>query len=123
MLEGATPKAIRNLVKLLDSPTEAIQLGAIKEVLARVAPPPPRRKVETNTTVNVAVNTVADGRERAVLIAKLRAHGLNPAEFLPSTGAPALAAPEIIDVAVEEVDPAEEGDPEDDDDTDEGAPI
>lgn len=50
MLEDMTPKAAKRLGELIDSPDEAIALGAVKEWLNRVAPPP-----KSAPAVNVAV--------------------------------------------------------------------
>jgi hypothetical protein len=120
LLEGATPKAIETLVKLLDDPNPMAQLGAAKEIIGRVAPAPPRRKADT--TVNVQVNNQSDD-SRAIAVARaiMRAAGLDPNRFLPRPGAPALAAPEVIDVTATVVEAAPAA--EDDEDEDEGAPV
>jgi hypothetical protein len=114
LLEGATPKAIRTLVKLLDDPNPMAQLGAAKEIISRVAPAPPRRKAET--TVNVAITSPSDdSRAIAVARARMRAEGIDPNLYLPRPGAqPMLAGPEIIDVTATEVE-AEPAAEEDDD--------
>jgi hypothetical protein len=105
------------LVELLDSENEMARLGAAKEIIGRVAPPPPRRKAE-GTTVNVAINNQsADGRAIAVARARLRANGLNPNDYFGPGTLTALPGP-TIDVACEavEADPIAE-------DEDDGSPI
>jgi hypothetical protein len=52
LLEGLTPKAAKTLAGLLDDPDPAIRLGAAKEIIGRVAPPPPR---SPSVVVDVAV--------------------------------------------------------------------
>lgn len=55
LLEGLTPKAVKTLAALLDDPDPAIRLGAAKEIIGRVAPPPPR-----SPAVTVDVNVGSD---------------------------------------------------------------
>jgi hypothetical protein len=113
LLEGATPKAIKTLVALLDDPNPMAQLGAAKEIIGRVAPAPPRRKADT--TVNVQVNNQSDdSRAIAVARASMRAAGIDPNRFLPRPGAqPMLAAP-VIDVTAEAVEAEPRAEDEDD---------
>ena len=65
LLEGLTPKAARTLGELLDDPDPQIRLGAAKEIIGRVAPPPPR---SPTAVVNVGVS--AGDAHMAVLMAK-----------------------------------------------------
>jgi hypothetical protein len=68
LIEGLTPKAVRTLGMLLDDPDPHVQLGALKEIIGRVLPPPPRAPT---AVVNVAVGT--SEAHMAVLEAKARA--------------------------------------------------
>jgi hypothetical protein len=74
---------------LLDDPNPMARLGAAKEIISRVAPPPPRRKAETN--IAVQVNNISDDqRSLTVARAKMRAASLDPNAFLPRPGAQSL---------------------------------
>ena len=54
LLEGLTPKAVRTLAGLLDDPDPQVRLGAVKEIMGRVAPPPPKAPA---VAVNVAMSS------------------------------------------------------------------
>lgn len=68
MLEDMTPKAAKRLGELIDSQDEAIALGAVKEWLSRMAPPPPK---QAPPSVNVAL--LNGGPHLAALLAKAQA--------------------------------------------------
>jgi hypothetical protein len=53
LLEGLTPKAVRTLAALMDDPDAQVRLGAVKEVINRVAPAPPKAAA---VAVNIAMN-------------------------------------------------------------------
>ena len=67
-LEDMTPKAAKRLAELIDSPDEAIALGAVKEWLSRMAPPPPK----SAPAVNVAL-LGGGGAHLAALLSKAQA--------------------------------------------------
>ena len=106
MLEGLSPKAVRVLDALLDDPNPVVRLGAVKEVIQRIAPPMPKAP-----SVNVAIqnNTTAvaasPGMSREEVMARifLKQQGLDPVAVLGKRGETgAVPAPEPIDVEVEE---------------------
>lgn len=63
LLEDMTPAAAKRLGELINSPDEAIALGAVKELLGRVAPPPPK----SAPAINVAVLNASGGHLAALL--------------------------------------------------------
>jgi hypothetical protein len=65
MLEDMTPKAAKRLGELIESRDEAIALGAVKEWLSRMAPPPPK----SAPAVNVAL-LAGNGAHLAALLSK-----------------------------------------------------
>jgi hypothetical protein len=60
MLEGLDEEAVNRLRELMHSPDESIALGAVKEYLHRVAPPPPKA---APVAVNVALNDLRSEQE------------------------------------------------------------
>ena len=68
MLEDMTPKAAKRLGELIESQDEAIALGAVREWLTRMAPPPPK----SAPAVNVALLS-GGGAHLAALVSKAQA--------------------------------------------------
>lgn len=93
MLEDMTEEAARRLRELMASPDEAVALGAVKEWLHRVAPPPPKAAPPVN--VNVNLNDAA--AHIAVLRARVEARKptvIDATPVAPATSAlPARATP------------------------------
>jgi hypothetical protein len=95
MLEDMTPHAAKRLRELINSQDEAIALGAVKEWLHRVAPPPPK---QPSVAVAVAVNN--GDAHLAALLARARARmAEGPALLSPEAGQGA----KVIDVEHEVV--------------------
>src|SRR5262245_38983528 len=72
LLEGLSEKAIAVLDESLEDPNPKIRLAAAKEVVQRLAPPPPRTP---SVAVNVEVNNAAAQRaehERLIALAVQR---------------------------------------------------
>lgn len=88
LLEGLTPKAAKTLANLLDDPDPAIQLGAAKEIIGRVAPPPPRAPA-----VVVDVNVGAEFSPEAHFAALLARAELRKAEQATAAAAESAAVP------------------------------
>jgi hypothetical protein len=101
-LEGMNDEAVARLRELIHSPNENVALGAVKELLTRTQPAPPKAAPNIAVQVNTGDRHSADGRlqstldlavqrlreqERAKVLAE---HGIKPA-------APALSPP-VIDV-------------------------
>jgi len=59
MLEDLSPKAIRVLEESLSDENPKIRLAAAKEVVGRIAPPPPRPSVAVNVAVGDAASRAA----------------------------------------------------------------
>ena len=59
MVEGLGPKAVLRLESLLASENESVALGAAKEVLARVAPPPKNGTLAIDVTHNASPHLAA----------------------------------------------------------------
>jgi hypothetical protein len=91
MLEDMTPDAAKRLRELINSQDEAIALGAVKEWLNRMAPPPPK----SAPAVNVALLS-AGGSHLAALAA------LAQRRLVEGQGDAALPAPvAALDVKAE----------------------
>lgn len=95
MLEDMTPAAAKRLGELIASPDEAIALGAVKEWLHRVAPPPPKHQP---VAVSVALGGGLDAAAHlAVLRAKVEARravaAATATDVSPLVALPAPVAP------------------------------
>lgn len=83
LIEGLTPKAVRALGDLMDDPDAHVRLGAIKEILNRVAPPPKAPAVAVNVAVNsaeahlAAIAAMAQKRVAARAAAEANAAGVD----------------------------------------------
>lgn len=59
MVEGLGPKAVLRLEQLMSSENEGVALGAAKEILARVAPPPKNGNLSIDVTHSASPHLAA----------------------------------------------------------------
>jgi hypothetical protein len=88
MLEGLSEEAVLKLADLMHSTDERVALEATKEIIRRVAPPPP--KPREDTVINVSV---ADSAAHLAALKARVATRLKPTEVIDVTPEPAAALP------------------------------
>ena|SRR5437763_1882926 len=98
LLEGLTPKAAKTLAELLEDPDPQIRLGAAKEIIGRVAPPPPRSPA---VAVNVSMGSSEAHLAAIAAKARMRLAGADPAVGARSVAAHVVGMAPAVAVTVE----------------------